>query len=70
MIDERAFPNTGNAAWSMEPELGMTMLDWFASEALKWAGHGEWFSQKPEHVAERAYKMADAMMAERAKRMP
>ena len=33
--------------------------------ALAWAGHNEWFSSDPKHLAERAYLMADAMIAAR-----
>lgn len=44
---------------------GMTLRDWFAGQSLKWAGHGEWFSNDPKCAAERAYKMADAMLAAR-----
>lgn len=43
----------------------MSLRDWFAGQALKWAGHGEWFSNNPKAAAERAYKMADAMLAAR-----
>ena len=45
---------------------GMTLRDWFAGQALAWAGHNEWFSNDHKHVAERAYRMADAMIAARS----
>lgn len=45
---------------------GMTLRDWFAGQALSWAGHNEWFNSDPKHVAERAYRMADAMLAARS----
>jgi hypothetical protein len=65
-----AFPNI--ARDMMEGEKwrwidGMSLRDWFAGQALQWAGSNEWFHADERHVAERAYKMADAMVAERAK---
>ena len=47
---------------------GVTLRDWFAGQALEWVGHNEWFSSDPKHVAERAYRMADAMIAARGDR--
>ena len=44
---------------------GMSLRDWLAGQALKWAGHGEWFHQNPANAAERAYLMADAMLKAR-----
>jgi hypothetical protein len=44
---------------------GMSLRDYFAGQALEWSGNSEWFSQNPKHFAERAYKMADAMIAAR-----
>jgi hypothetical protein len=46
---------------------GMSLRDWFAGQALQWAGSNEWFHADERNVAERAYKMADAMVAARAK---
>lgn len=45
---------------------GMTLRDWFAGQALAWAGNNEWFNSDPKHVAKRAYHMADAMLAARS----
>ena len=63
----RAFPVLCNVKDGSEwvARDGMTLRDWFAGQSLKWAGHGEWFTSDPKHVAERAYKMADAMLAAR-----
>ena len=44
---------------------GMSLRDWFAGQALSWAGHDNWTSSTPKHLAERAYQMADAMLAAR-----
>lgn len=44
---------------------GMSLRDWFAGQALSWAGHNNWTSSDPKHLAERAYQMADAMLAAR-----
>ena len=44
---------------------GMTLRDWFAGQALSWAGHYNWTSSTPKHLAERAYQMADAMLEAR-----
>ena len=63
-----AFPNPALADPEYRPQPGdggMNLRDWFAGQSLAWAGHGEWFSSDPKHVAERAYKMADAMLAAR-----
>lgn len=66
-----AFPNTGNSTWRMEPEYGMTLRDWFAGQAVNGFCSmsdttGTW-SWLPRDAAEEAYKLADAMLAERAK---
>jgi hypothetical protein len=58
-----AFPNSNENGWAA----GMTLRDWFAGQSLAWAAHNEWFNQSPEHEADRAYRMADAMLAARAK---
>jgi len=66
-----AFPSPGftddpgNAARTIWPEYGMTLRDWFAGAALasiRDDSHNTYAS-----VAEAAYKIADAMLAERAK---
>jgi hypothetical protein len=44
---------------------GLTMLDWFAGQAL--AGVANQAGYKPELQAEKAYKVALAMMQERYK---
>lgn len=44
---------------------GMTLRDWFAGQALAWAGHHNWMSADPNDLAKRAYQMADAMIAAR-----
>lgn len=49
------------------PEVGMTLRDYFAAKALEWSGSSEWFSKDPQQVAARAYRLADAMLKERAK---
>lgn len=50
------------------PEAGSPNLrDYFAAKALEWSGSSEWFSKDPQHVAARAYRLADAMLKERAK---
>lgn len=46
---------------------GMNLRDWFAGQALKWATDSGWLLNEPQYVAERAYDMADAMLAARAK---
>jgi hypothetical protein len=44
----------------------MTLLDYFAGEALKGLSN---LTNSPKHIAKSAYDMAEAMMAERKKRM-
>jgi len=72
---EPAFPNTGYEAWGPEASPGMTLRDWFASQAL-----ASTLSNIEEQVfidltapdsracrvfARVAYAVADAMLAER-----
>ena len=45
---------------------GMTLRDWFAGQALAWAGHDGWLTRDHENMAKRAYRMADAMIAARS----
>ena len=44
---------------------GMSLRDWFAGQALAWAGHHNWMSADPNDLARRVYQMADAMIAAR-----
>lgn len=61
-----AFPTLDNAGQGVVlREWGITKRDWFAGQALEWSGNSEWFSQDPKHAAERAYAIADAMIAAR-----
>ena len=41
------------------------LRDWFAGQAVAWAGMKEWASYDEKHAAERAYRLADAMLAAR-----
>ena len=47
------------------PQAGMSLRDYFAGQAIAWAGMKEWASYDEKHAAERAYRMADAMLAAR-----
>lgn len=66
-------PQDGGAAFPLHPGIvpdwtastGMTLRDWFAGQAIAWAGMKEWASYDEKHAAERAYRMADAMLAAR-----
>jgi len=63
-----ACPNfDGTAVIDKEATGGMSLRDWFAGQALAWAGHDNWTSSDPRLLAERAYQMADAMLAARGK---
>lgn len=57
-----AFPNTGNSNWDLRPEAGMSLRDWFAGQAL--ASFNSAY-RGPIGDAERAYHIADAMLAAR-----
>ena len=64
-----AFPNTGNSTWGMSPEVGMTLRDWFAGQALTSIA---WMHSNGDHeiggsidVADMAYSLADAMLTAR-----
>lgn len=72
-----AFPNTGNGTWGLHPEVGMSLRNWFAGQAL--AGMGVWIPpadygpfnwDSREDVCSLksrwAYAQADAMLATRA----
>lgn len=60
---------TGPATWRMP---GMTLREWFAGQVLLGlVSDGEW--QPDDYfatTAETAFKLADAMLAERAKTVP
>ena len=64
-----AFPQTGNTTWGMLPEVGMTLRDWFAGQAmfegLNWINQNQ--SGGYAEAAAVAYEYADAMLAERSK---
>ena len=49
-------------------QLELTLRDYFAAKALQGMLADSTFNGPPEDVAELAYKMADAMLAERAKK--
>lgn len=51
-----------------QPQSGMTLRDWFAGQALASFNHTGWpdSADAPE-MARRAFVIADAMLAERAK---
>ena len=57
-----AFPQIDNSGQNGE---GMSLRDWFAGQAIAWAGMKEWASYDEKHAAERAYRLADAMLAAR-----
>jgi len=66
-----AFPNSGYNGWG-EPEYGMTLRDYFASDALKGMLANPSRDQtrgKPgvHLLVAYAYEYADAMLAERSK---
>ena len=44
---------------------GLSIRDWFAGQALAHASRDFWASSDFEHIAERAYALADAMLAAR-----
>ena len=50
-----------------EPFYGMTLRDYFAGQALAESTREIWSEHKHEHVAKRAYDLADAMLAQREK---
>ena len=64
---ERAFPNTGNPTWGMEPEYGMTLRDWFAGQALAGSlAHETYGNNDADWQAKNAYEQADAMLKARS----
>lgn len=66
MTTESAFPFHGSDADRYESAGGMTLRDFFAAKAMPVATHTPSTTSK-EYLAEQAYKIADAMMAERDK---
>ena len=68
----QAFPRVGRGYDPMtghtdEGDDGMTLRDYFAGQALNEANREIWAEHKYEHVAGRAYGIADAMLLERGK---
>ena len=69
----RAFPSAIPAKGRTVHAPGMSLRDWFAGQALAgMCANSEWvndfnYSNSIECTAERAYSMADAMLAARAK---
>jgi hypothetical protein len=76
-MNPSAFPlNTSNAAnpGAFDPEPGMDLRDWLAGQALAgltansgYISSTTWESAPNLVIASRAYSLADAMLAERAK---
>ena len=65
MKDEPAFPNEGFNGWG-EPFKGMTLRDYFAAKAMTGLLTAEIVGEySNEHVAEIAYRIADAMLKAR-----
>ncbi len=70
----KAFPNTGNSNWNMQPDPGMTLRDWFAGQFAIAAmvegfkGYNHLCDTTIKKTAQVAYDLADAMLAEREKR--
>ena len=72
-----AFPGEGpfvNEAGRREPQLGMTLRDWFAGQALVGILASHPMPEHPQYwdwlsgIAVTPYRIADAMLAEREKR--
>lgn len=49
----------------MEASRGMSLRDWFAGQALAESTREIWSEHRYEHVAARAYAIADAMLKAR-----
>jgi hypothetical protein len=65
MKDEPAFPNEGFNGWG-SPFQGMTLRDYFAAKAMTGLLTAEIVGEySNEHVAEIAYRIADAMLKAR-----
>lgn len=64
-MNEPAFPNEGFNGWG-EPFKGMTLRDYFAAKAMTGLLTAEIVGEySNEHVAEIAYRIADAMLKAR-----
>ena len=69
-----AFPCPGGGGFHRE--IGMSLRDWFAGQALTGIianphePNGETWGEIITNLSRSAYQYADAMLAERAKRMP
>ena len=71
-----AFPNTGNSNWGLHPEPGMDLRDYFAASAIGAVirqcagdaafGYPEGVESMEQLFAQKAFAIADAMLAERA----
>lgn len=59
-----AFPNKGSCAKN-DPTEGMTLRDYFAAAALQGMCADKELRQHEDECAERAYHMADALLAAR-----
>lgn len=63
-----AFPCTGEGFLSdLYTQKGMTLRDWFAGQYVSGIHAGGATFRDGQNVAEEAYSVADAMLAERAK---
>lgn len=60
-------PAAGGGSFTQTPQPGMTLRDWFAGQVLPAVYHpgGRYGPEGFAQVAEYAYAMADAMLAER-----
>lgn len=67
---EPAFPFEGGQNSGMQPYHGMTLRDYFAAKTMQGWVSDLSFRDTPEHIGRAvtvAYRVADAMLAERAK---
>jgi len=62
-----AFPHPGNENQNVWPELGMSLRDYFAGRALSGLIARHRAEVAWSDVAPQAYRIADAMLAEREK---
>jgi hypothetical protein len=65
-----AFPDTGwdDITFQYVPRSGMTLLDYFAARYIA-SGRFDFMEDSDEKIAAWAYDLAEAMLAERTKRM-
>jgi hypothetical protein len=68
MNNQPAFPGLHPSKECHYSDAGMTMLDYFAAKAMAVELADVVHSSGFPTIAERAYRMAEAMMAERTKR--